>query len=183
MKRYTIKFFDRTTKQSILPELESMVRDYYYGDVDFKPIPYLFVAYHKKEIAAFSGLACYHGKWCLRLTIVKPEHRGNNLQKKLIGVRVKYLKKRNVNCVNVWVNPLNFHSIRNVLNAGFKQTPDKPREFNNKSHVKLRLKFKSNRDVALERALKNFKPSEAWKSVKSNVRYVHELGDNRVFID
>lgn len=183
IKRYTVKFFDRKTKQSVLPVLKSMVDDYYYGEVDFKAIPYLFVAYHDKEIVAFSGLACYHGKWCLRLTIVKPEHRGNGLQRKLIKARVKYLKGRLVDHVNVWVYQNNIHSLNNVLGAGFKPVKTKPREFNGVNHFKYKLEIMSKHEIAFERAVRNFESSETWKKVMSNVKYVHELGDNRVFID
>lgn len=36
--------------------------------------------------------------------------------------------------------------------------------------------------AAVENALKNFQPYDSWKSVKTNVQYVSDLGDNRVFV-
>lgn len=42
---------------------------------------------------------------------------------------------------------------------------------------------KSKHSKAVDRALKNFKPSETWKTVTSKVKYVHEMRDNRGFLD
>lgn len=74
-----------------------------------------------EELQAIAALKCYMGTWYLRACVVKPEHRGQGMQRKLIGERLDYLRteKPNVPCVRVTIYPENTHSIDNCVEEGF----------------------------------------------------------------
>jgi len=110
-----------------------------YPDIKPKEVSQIFVAYDNDEPVAFSGLACYHGFWCLRICVVSPEHRGNGLQRKMIKQRLTWAKSRGAKWVNVWVNPLNKYSLYNIQRSGFTKQPDKPKMFGGKLHQKYRV--------------------------------------------
>lgn len=94
-----------------------------------------------KNVAAFAGLACYRGSWCLRVCVVHPKYRGQGLQQKLIRARVDFLQSKKVNKANVWVRPENTYSLNNLIEQGFRFVKEAPKIFNNNTHIKLRKIF------------------------------------------
>jgi GNAT superfamily N-acetyltransferase len=73
------------------------------------------------ELQAVASVRCYHGHWYLRGCVVKPEFRGQGLQKKLIHERLEYLTNMtDVVKVSVYVdNPKKKYSIDNILAEDF----------------------------------------------------------------
>lgn len=136
---YQIKQFEKESKKAIWPRLNVIARHGDYPDIEVKEVSQLFVAYDGEEPVAFSGLACYHGFWCLRICVVSPEHRGNGLQKKMIKRRIAWVKERGGKWVNVWVNPANTYSLNNILSCGFTKQPEKDKLFGGKIHQKYRV--------------------------------------------
>lgn len=69
-------------------------------------------------LMAVASLKNYMGSWYLRGCVVKPEFRGQGLQKALIQERLDYLKNK-TNVCRVSVFPENTHSIKNIEDSGF----------------------------------------------------------------
>lgn len=136
---YQIKQFDKKEKALVWPQLKAIAKDGDCSNINSGEVSQLFVAYKDKTPVAFSGPACYHGYWCLRICIVSCKHRGNGLQKKMIVQRLKWAKDRGAKWVNVWVSPSNIYSLNNILDCGFTKRPDKPKMFNGKLHNKYRI--------------------------------------------
>lgn len=89
-----------------------------YLEVVPKGVAY-FGTVNNGELQAVSALKCYCGHWYLRSCVVKPELRGQGMQRELIRERLEYLADRTDN-VRVAIFPDNEHSIRNVLAEGFE---------------------------------------------------------------
>ena len=150
--QYIIQQLNKKQIELHLGELKEIAKIGGYPCTNFSDISVLFGVfcsvdvryydnyYYDGKIMAIGGLACYHGYWCLRLCVVRPEHRGQNLQKRLIKARVEYLKdnKPNAKWVNVWVKPTNCYSLNNLVDEGFKFMNEKPRQFDGIDHIKLR---------------------------------------------
>ncbi len=70
------------------------------------------------ELIAIGAVKCYSGSWHLRSCVVKPEHRGKGLQRKITREMIQYLVPK-TNKVKVSIYPENEYSIRNALAEGF----------------------------------------------------------------
>lgn len=69
-------------------------------------------------LMAVASLKNYMGSWYLRGCVVKPDYRGQGLQRFLIQERLEYLKDK-THIARVSVFPENSHSITNIEAAGF----------------------------------------------------------------
>lgn len=96
---------------------------------------------YNNKLAAFAGLTCYHGSWCLRACAVDKIYRGLGLQRRLIRHRIRILESLNKNKCNVWVSPENPYSLNNVIEEGFRFAKEKPRVIHGIKYVKLTKRF------------------------------------------
>jgi len=70
-------------------------------------------------IKAIAAIKNYGGQWFLWGCVVKPDYRGQELQKQLVNERLEYLKSRTDNA-RVYIEPWNSASIANLQAAGFE---------------------------------------------------------------
>ncbi|MFH1589409.1 MAG: GNAT family N-acetyltransferase [archaeon] len=69
-------------------------------------------------LQAVSSVRCYSGHWYLRGCVVKPEFRGQGLQRKLTQERINYIADK-TDVVNACVYPGNNYSVDNLLAENF----------------------------------------------------------------
>ncbi len=134
----TIKHYPRALFAPLLPALDELARAARYPNAGLDEIAHAFVAYDGDKPVAYSGLACYHGYWCLRVCVVHPAYRGRGLQRQLIRARFRFLRAKRIPHVNVWVALTNTYSLNNLVAEGFRFLPEKPRPYAGVDHVKLR---------------------------------------------
>lgn len=73
----------------------------------------------QENLKAVGAVRCYMGHWYLRAFVVKPEYRGQGLQKALMNECLDYLSKK-TDTARVSVLPENIYSIRNIEAVGFE---------------------------------------------------------------
>lgn len=78
-----------------------------------------FVITENGELQAVSTAKNLHDHWRIKTVIVKPEHRGKGLQRKLMQEELDYLKSK-TKIVRASVDKNNKYSIDNFLREGFK---------------------------------------------------------------
>ena len=102
-------------------EIQKEILGLYKKYLKEKPKGHTFFVIIKNDVLqGVSSLKGRCGYYYLRGCVVKPEFRGNGLQKKLIKKRINYLRLKNINEVRVTIYAWNIHSITNVLSKGFK---------------------------------------------------------------
>lgn len=119
-------------------ELDRFARRSGYPHANFHDLNRLWVYKDRAGIAAVGGLGCYHGHWCMRLCIVRPDRRGLGIQQMLIKDRCMFLVVKKVRRVNAWVAPSNSFSLNNLVESGFRFVKEKPRTFGGVEHYKMR---------------------------------------------
>lgn len=137
MKTYNVILVDKIDVNRI-NQIKNLTDKFYHRGLDIAEMHVIFAVEKNSEIIAFSGLACYHGYWCLRLCVVHPKYRGLGLQKFLIQKRIDFLKTKKAKHVNVWIKPENTYSLNNCIDMGFKFTTEKGKIFRGAKHFKLR---------------------------------------------
>ena len=85
------------------------------GELSFADV---FGLFNGEELQAVASLKCYYGNWYMRNDVVRPEHRGQGLQRELIRERLEFLAGR-TEVVKASIEPWNSHSINNYLALGF----------------------------------------------------------------
>lgn len=79
-----------------------------------------FGLFSEEVLTAVGGVKNYMGYWYLRACFVKPEFRGQGLQRQLIKERLEYLSTEwHAKDVRVSIFPDNIRSIKNVEAEGF----------------------------------------------------------------
>ena len=78
-----------------------------------------FGAFDNENLKAVGAVRCYMGHWYLRAFVVKPEYRGQGLQKQLIEECLDFLSDK-TDTARISVFPDNVHSIRNIEATGFE---------------------------------------------------------------
>lgn len=71
------------------------------------------------NLKAVGAVRCYMGHWYLRAFVVKPEYRGQGLQRQLMNECLDYLSDK-TDVARVSVFPKNIYSIRNIESVGFE---------------------------------------------------------------
>lgn len=78
-----------------------------------------FGVFDKENLKGVGAVRCYMGNWYLRAFVVKPEYRGEGIQRLLMKECLDYLSNK-TDCARVSVFPDNFYSIRNIEAVGFE---------------------------------------------------------------
>ncbi len=99
-----------------------------------------FGVFDAENLKAVGAVRCYMGHWYLRAFVVKPEYRGQGLQRLLIRECLEYLSEK-TDTARISVFPDNFYSIRNIEAEGFEFEKKKKLEDGNivvvyKKHLK-----------------------------------------------
>lgn len=101
-------------KETELIKYGSEIADLYLRELGDKTSGLTFFGIFSGEtLRAVASLKNYMGHWYLRGCVVKPEFRGQGLQRELIRERLEYLSTK-TDEVRVSVYPENVHSIQNI---------------------------------------------------------------------
>jgi GNAT superfamily N-acetyltransferase len=104
-----------------------------------------WLIYHKGEAVGFGGLAVIKdlNYGFFRRAGVLYDHRGHGLQKKLIKIRLRYLKKLRIPCAITYTVLDNPASSNSLISMGFKlYTPSEPYCGSNVLYFKKASKYK-----------------------------------------
>lgn len=117
----------RLDKQ-LLCKYRKEIHDLYAQYLDKQPVGVIYFGeFDQPILKGFGLLKCYSGNWYMRGCVVKPQYRGQGLQRKLIQQRVSYLQGKAPR-LRVGIFPDNKYSIENVLAEGFTFVKQKPVE-------------------------------------------------------
>lgn len=108
---------ENENRPKYFPEIRDLYRKELGGD-SASGLIYFGIFKEDGSLMAISSIKNYMGSWYLRGCVVKPEYRGQGLQKQLIKERLEYLKGK-TDTVRVSVYPENMYSIANIESTGF----------------------------------------------------------------
>ncbi len=108
-------------KEQDLAKYRKEISDLYRKELTESPTTGLtyFGIFSGETLQAVASVKNYMGAWYLRGCVVKPEFRGQGLQRTLIEERLAYLSEK-TDAVRVSVYPNNIHSIANIEATGFQ---------------------------------------------------------------